>query len=139
MNSRKSLCLVATLATLSFSVGWIRYDRQISLSRHVSPATLLIASRSGVSVPLNAWLDTSDLVVGQRVDLLVSAGGSPSPLVFDALVSHQDGRQCLCVMPLPDGRLLARAAATNQKITCRTSIVPGEWGEAIRLRQRATD
>jgi hypothetical protein len=139
MNSRKFLCLVATLATLSFAVGWVRYDRQSSLSRHVSPTTLLSAPQAGVSVPLNAWLDTSDLAVGDRVDLLVSAGGSPVPLVFDALVSHKDGRQCLCVMPLADGRLLARAAATNQKITFRTSVVPGEWSEASGLRKLASD
>lgn len=132
MINGKFLCLVVALSSMSFAFGWSRYGRQHVVSRNVSAATLDSAPQKRVAAPLHAWLDTSDLVVGQRVDILVSTDDLPVPLIFDALVSHKDVRNCWCVMPLADGRLLGQAAANGTKITCRASVVPGEWGAAQR-------
>lgn len=87
MINRNSLCLVVVLSSMSFAFGWFRYGRQHDVIRKVSPATVDSAPQGRVSAPLHAWLDTSALVVGERVDILVCSDDLPVPLIFDALVS----------------------------------------------------
>jgi hypothetical protein len=116
-----SACIVA------IGLGWIGYGWRHQQNRHLETAALANASGVLVVMPLDKLIAPPDASVGDRLDILVNSGGVTVPLVFDSLLIARDVRGCFCKMPLVHGRQLVQAIQNGSTISCRPSVVPGDW------------
>ena len=112
---------------IALGLGWMGYGWSHERTRRVEAATLATASGVLVAIPLDKLIAPPHLSVGDRLDLLVTSGGVTVPLVFDSLLVEKNARGCFCQMPLTHGRQLMQAIQNGATISCRPSVVPGEW------------
>ncbi len=111
---------------IALALGWMGYGWSHERTRRVEAATLATASGVLVAIPLHKLIAPPKLSVGDRLDILVTSGGVPVPLVFDSLLVDKNARGCFCQMPLTPGRQLMQAIQNGATISCRPSVVPGK-------------